>query len=225
MKIRYAAISAKGPRPENEDSYRITYNEDNGNWFALIADGLGGHSNGLLCSTLVCDAVSGYYNRSTETDEAVRARKACRAAAAKVDERAYTMNHVQMGSTLVMADISGDLLTITHCGDSRCYFMRDGEFVHQTLDHVDNRGGWEIINRCIFTYKPEAAVPDIAQFRVKSGDRILLCSDGLYKSMAPEILKTHLWNDQSPEELLDTYASLCEKYAEDNYTGILAIIE
>ena len=48
---------------------------------------------------------------------------------------------------------AGDAVTIAHVGDSRCYF----------------------------SYRPEVAVPDIVQFELKAGDRILLCSDGLYK--------------------------------------------
>jgi protein phosphatase len=32
-------------------------------------------------------------------------------------------------------------------------------------------------------------------------------------------------DDKSPEEILDTFAFLCEKNGDDNYTGILAIIE
>ena len=77
----------------------------------------------------------------------------------------------------------------------------------------------------LFTCKPEAAAPDIVQFEVKPGDRILLCSDGLYKSMPPEILKERLMDDKTPEEILDVYDFLCEKNGDDNYTGILVEIE
>lgn len=53
----------------------------------------------------------------------------------------------------------------------------------------------------------------------------LICSDGLYKSIAPNILTARMIDDKSPEEILDTFAFLCEKNGDDNYTGILAIIE
>lgn len=62
-------------------------------------------------------------------------------------------------------------------------------------------------------------------FELKSGDRILLCSDGLYKSMPPEILKARMMDDKSPEELLDVYDLLCEKNGDDNYSGILVIVK
>jgi protein phosphatase len=43
--------------------------------------------------------------------------------------------------------------------------------------------------------------------------------------MPPEILKARMMDDKTPEELLDVYAFLCEKNGDDNYTGILAIVE
>ncbi len=179
---------------------------------------------GEIASDTVGKAVCDYWERFTD-EEVVKARRACRSASAKLDERAFGMNHVQMGTTLVMASIDGNTITITHCGDSRCYFMRDVDLVYQTKDHVGNSFGWEIVTKCFFTYKPEAAVPDIAQFEIKPGDRILLCSDGLYKTMPPEILKARMMDDKTPEELLDVYDFLCEKNGDDNYTAILAIIE
>ena len=62
-------------------------------------------------------------------------------------------------------------------------------------------------------------------FEIKSRDRILLCSDGLYKSMPPEILKARMMDDKTPEEILDVFDFLCEKNGDDNYTAILAIVE
>ncbi len=53
----------------------------------------------------------------------------------------------------------------------------------------------------------------------------MLCSDGLYKSMSPEILKARMMDDKTPEEILDVYDFLCEKNGDDNYTAILAIVE
>ena len=70
----------------------------------------------------------------------------------------------------------------------------------------------------------EVAVPDIAHFEVKSGDRIFLCSDGVYKSMAPQILTARLQDNKPLEEVVDVIKFLCEKYSKDNYTGILAEI-
>ena len=225
MKIRYAIISKTGRRSNNEDYVKVIDKPEEARWFGVVCDGKGGHAKGEIASETVGNAVCDYWERFTDEDLAVKARRACRSASAKLDERAFGMNHVQMGTTLVMASINGNTITITHCGDSRCYLMRDDDLVYQTKDHVGDSFGWEIVTKCFFSYKPEAAVPDIAQFEIKPGDRILLCSDGLYKSMPPEILKARIMDDKTPEELLDVYDFLCEKNGDDNYTAILAIIE
>ena len=225
MKIRYSIISETGPRSKNEDSVKVMDNPSENQWLGIVCDGLGGHSMGDVASNTVCEAVYEYYARFNGGDAAVRAYRACRAAAAKLDERAFALNHVQMGTTLAMANIEDNMVTIAHCGDSRCYLMRNGQLIHQTRDHISQSFGWEVVSNCFFSYKNGNIKPDIAQFEVMPGDRILLCSDGLYKSIPPEILEARMWDDKSPEELLDVYAFLCEKNADDNYTGILAIIE
>lgn len=224
MKIKYAIISKTGRRSNNEDYVKVIDKPEESRWLGVVCDGMGGHAMGEIASETIGKAVCDYWEHSTDEDSVIKARRACRSASAKLAERASALNHVQMGTTLVMASIEGNTITITHCGDSRCYLMRDNDLVYQTKDHVGDSFGWEIVTKCFFSYKPEAAVPDIAQFEIKSGDRILLCSDGLYKSMPPEILKARMMDKKTPEELLDVYDFLCEKNGDDNYTAILAEI-
>lgn len=72
---------------------------------------------------------------------------------------------------------------------------------------------------------PEVADPEVVCFEVKSGDRIFLCSDGVYKAMAPQILTARLQDDKPLDEVVDVIKFMCEKYSTDNHTGILAVIE
>lgn len=225
MKIKYAMISETGRRSNNEDYVRVIDKSDESKWLGVVCDGMGGHAMGEVASETVCNAVCDYWERSNDEDSVVKARNACRFASAGLSERTSGMTRVQMGTTLVMASIEDNKVTITHCGDSRCYLMRKDGLVYQTQDHVGTSFGWEIVTKCFFSDDPEAAVPDIVQFELQPGDRILLCSDGLYKSMPPEILKARMMDDKTPEVLLDVYAFLCEKNGDDNYTGILAIVE
>lgn len=127
-----------------------------------------------------------------------------------------------MGTTMVMASIENDVATIARIGDSRCYVQRPGEgLLYQTKDHIRLDFGWEIVAKCFFSYNPEVAVPDIRQTKLQTGDRVLLCSDGLYKSMAPDILRARMMDAKPLEEILDVYDFLCEKQGDDNYTAIL----
>lgn len=121
-----------------------------------------------------------------------------------------------------MASIEDDVATIAHIGDSRCYVQRPEEgLFYQSKDQVRLDFGWEIVTKCFFSYRPEVAVPDIQQIKLQAGDRILLCSDGLYKSMAPDILQARMMDDKPLEDILDVFDFLCEKQGDDNYTAIL----
>ena len=124
-----------------------------------------------------------------------------------------------MGTTLVMASVENNTVTIAHCGDSRCYVLRNGEVIHQTADH--SRPGSEIVTRCFFSMNPEVAVPDITRIEVQKGDRIFLCTDGVYKAMAPQILTARLQDDKRLEDVVDVIKFMCEKFSTDNYSGIL----
>ena len=112
MKIRYTIISETGRRSNNEDYVKVIDNSEESRWFGAVCDGMGGHAMGEIASETVCNAVCDYW----EEDQTVKARRACRSASAQLDERAFGMNHVQMETTLVMASIEGNTITITHCG-------------------------------------------------------------------------------------------------------------
>jgi protein phosphatase len=127
-----------------------------------------------------------------------------------------------MGTTMVMAYLDGDMLTVAHCGDSRCYvYSEDKELKYRTEDHVKN----ELIVKSFFAGYPEKTTPDVKTIKVSKGDRILLCSDGLYSSVYPDILRDRMFDDKPLDEIMDTYKFLCEKYSSDNYSGILVTIE
>lgn len=114
------------------------------------------------------------------------------------------------------------MATIAHIGDSRCYVERPDEgLLYQTKDHIRLEFGWEIIAKCFFSYRPDVAVPDIRRMKLQAGDRILLCSDGLYKSMSPDILRETMRENQPLEQIIDVFDRICEKQGDDNYTAIL----
>ncbi len=225
MRIRYAIISKKGPRSNNEDYVRVADKPEESQWLGVVCDGMGGHAMGDVAAETVCNAICEYCLCADDGDTIIKLNKACRSASAKLDKRSSEMNHLKMGTTLAMASIDNNVITIAHCGDSRCYLMRRGNLLYETKDHAGDSFNWNVVTKCFFSYDPEASVPDIAQFEIKPGDRVLLCSDGLYKSMPPEILKARMMDDKTPEEILDVYDFLCEKNADDNYTAILAIVE
>ena len=227
MKIHYAAICETGKRRNNEDAFRVVDGEDGNRWLAVVCDGMGGHAMGEVASETVSNAIVDYWKEHTnELDSEEKVKNACAYAMRTLDKKADSFSHCEMGTTMVMASIDGDIVTIAHVGDSRCYLQRtDEDLLYQTKDHVRLDFGWEVVDRCFFSYQPEVAVPDIVQFRLKAGDRILLCSDGLYKSMPPEILKERMMDDKPLADILDVYDFLCYKNGDDNYTAVLIEIK
>lgn len=97
--------------------------------------------------------------------------------------------------------------------------------VYQTQDHVRLSFGYEIVARSFFSGHPEEAIADVVQFPVCPGDRILLCSDGVHKSMEPEDLEARMMEEKSLEEILHGFDLSCWKYGDDNYTAILMEVE
>lgn len=223
MKIHYATISETGKRQNNEDAFRMVNIDDSDRWLAVVCDGMGGHAMGEVASETVSNAIVEFWKKHAhESDCKEKVERACQKARVALDEHSYSIGHVEMGTTMVMASIEGDTVTIAHVGDSRCYMQRPGEgLLYQTKDHVRLDFGWEVIDRCFFSYRHEVNVPDIIQFKLKAGDRILLCSDGLYKSMAPDILLERMMDDKPLADILDVYDDLCERQGDDNYTAIL----
>lgn len=223
MKIHYATISETGERQKNEDAFRIVNSEDSNYWLAMVCDGMGGHAMGEVAGETVADAIVDYWKkRVDDPDSETKVNNACAHAMGVLDKKSDSLNHCQMGTTMVMASIEGDTVTIAHVGDSRCYLQRhDMGLIYKTKDHVRLDYGWEVIDRCFFSYHHEADVPDIMQFKLKAGDRILLCSDDLYKSMSPDILLARMMDDKPLAEIFDVYEFMCEKQGDDNYTAVL----
>ena len=223
MKIHYATISETVKRRKNKDAFRIVNSEDSNCWLAMVCDGMGGHAMGEVASETVSNAIVNYWKKHTgEPDSETKVNNACAHAMGVLDKKSDSLNHCQMGTTMVMASIEGDTVTIAHVGDSRCYLQRhDMGLIYKTKDHVRLDYGWEVIDRCFFSYHHEADVPDIMQFKLKAGDRILLCSDDLYKSMSPDILLARMMDDKPLAEIFDVYEFMCEKQCDDNYTAVL----
>lgn len=223
MEIRYATISKTGRRHNNEDAFKVIDMSDSNRFMGIVCDGMGGHSFGETASETVCNAISDSWEKYISTPDCdSKVKLACKKASSAIGQKAYELHHAEMGTTMVMASIENDMATIAHVGDSRCYVQRPDEgLLYQTKDHIRLDFGWEIVDKCFFSYRPEVAVPDIRQIKLQIGDRILLCSDGLYKSIDPDILQVRMMDDKPLEEILDVYDFLCEKQGDDNYTAIL----
>jgi protein phosphatase len=157
-----------------------------------VADGMGGAQAGEVASRIAVEA----FNRGLPDDGSPEQRLA--AAAREANGRINAMSRAErdragMGTTLTAAYVGEEELSIAHVGDSRAYLLRDGELSRLTRDHslvqalidqnkLTEAEAAEHPQRSIITRAlgPEAEVEvDTRTMRGRSGDVILLCSDGL----------------------------------------------
>jgi PPM family protein phosphatase len=173
-------------RRRNEDAYVVAPPV-----FA-VADGMGGAQAGELASKLAAAAVEG-------TDSGgLAGRDRVLSLIAEANRRVYERSNTDasasgMGTTVTIALVEGDTVTIGHVGDSRAYLARDGQMEQLTEDHslvaelmksgklsqeeAETHPQRSVITRALGT-DPDV---DADAFTVdgRPGDVFLLCSDGL----------------------------------------------
>jgi len=169
-----------------------------------VADGMGGMNAGEVASQIAHDTVAEYFAPGKITPQLAAThesrsrymegviREADRRI--KADAR-HNREHEGMGSTLIMAWLANDELSVTWIGDSRAYrfnpnsgiepLSKDHSYVQeladkgiityeQTFEHPQGN----IITRSLGDGSQKAR-PESRSFKVHDGDIILLCSDGL----------------------------------------------
>ena len=226
-KVRYTTFSDGGVRGDNEDYCRVVVNPDDGRYLFVVCDGMGGHQMGEVASQVVCENICDYWQQTSFEDNVENILKSAFQEASKaLDAKADVLNNVEMGTTMVLAAIVGNQLTVAHCGDSRCYFLRSNvDVVYQTQDHVNHSVWGDFIDRSFFAYQSDKAKVDMRQFDLQAGDRIFLCTDGVCQFITPDLLTRRSMVDKSPEDVVDIIKFLCENFSKDNYTGILVYNE
>lgn len=169
-----------------------------------VADGMGGMNAGEVASQIATDTVKKYFYPGKLNSEIVSSpqkrgkylEEVIKAADRNIKADAkQNPEHEGMGSTIVLAWMLGDELTISWCGDSRAYRFNPLNGIELlTSDHSYVQ---ELVNKGILTYDQtfehpqgnivtrslgepgKEAKPETRQFKVYNGDIIMLCSDGL----------------------------------------------
>lgn len=218
--MQHIQFSEKGSRITNEDCCNVVEIPGKRTLF-VVCDGMGGHSFGEVASKTACEVFSDYWKENTDMPDSVgKIEAAARRANAVIDEKS---GKSQMGTTLVMASIEGNKAHIAHAGDSRCYIIDiKGNVKYRTIDHV---GYNSYINRAFFTGQSENAIPEVKVVELQPLDRILLCTDGLYRAVNEEALLHILQCAKDVEQVGEKYRALCREKADDNYTAIVIEVE
>jgi serine/threonine protein phosphatase PrpC len=199
MRFSVYQVSRKGGRETNEDRMGYCYTRNTG--LFLLADGMGGHPEGEIAAQLTLQVIAAMFQKEARPEIAdPRAFLASALMAAHRQILRYASEKGMLDSprtTLVAALIQEGSVTWVHCGDSRLYMVRDGELLARTRDHSYleqrrnevplTRSGEPINRNILFTCLGSPATPvfDITgPVSLQQGDRLLLCSDGLWSALS-----------------------------------------
>jgi len=193
----------------------------------VVADGMGGMNAGEVASQIAIDTVKAAFTPISITDYIVttaQTRQKYLEQVIKVadknikSEARKNRSREGMGSTIIMAWLYGDELTISWCGDSRAYIFNDKSGIR--LISQDHSYVQELVNKGLLTYDQtfdhpqnniitrslgdptKDARPESKTLKIGKGDIILICSDGLSGVLRDR--KTYDTNGQPfPEENLE----------------------
>ncbi|MFO8175366.1 MAG: protein phosphatase 2C domain-containing protein [Longimicrobiales bacterium] len=230
--VRLATESIAGRRPYQEDAVLARRLSD-GRTLVAVADGMGGHAAGEVASALAMETLLARMEEGRPLDEAF--------------QRANREVHIQgkepgrhgMGTTLVAAVLDEETFQVANVGDSRAYLIfgdgirqltRDHSFVAEAVrkgepEERARESLWkDALTRSIGN-SPEVEVDVFGPFPLKRNTAILLCSDGLYKTLTEaDLHQLYLDSSDSREACESLVSSAFARGSDDNITVAAAEI-
>ena len=159
----------------------------------IVADGMGGHKAGEFASRFTVEVVKDELAKSTEDSPEAVIRQAITSANQRLLETAKQDSKLEgMGTTLVVATVIERTLYFANVGDSRLYLLnndikqvsKDHSLVQEMVrlggikqEDAKNHPDKNIITRAIGA--KEQVEVDFYEYRLKKGDIVLMCTDGL----------------------------------------------
>lgn len=216
-----------------------------------VADGMGGHAAGDVASGLAIDVLAQrmatdwlvpYLTRNGFAS-ALEAEKWLAEAVQAVNQAVYAQrNSAQhdMGTTLVAALVLGDTAYISNTGDSRAYLLNSQGIQRLTVDHslVERMVTTGQISPAEARFHPHRNViyrvigdqgqveADQITQQIRSGDSLLLCSDGLTGKLEDDEIWRIVQAHRSPQEACEELVRIAnERGGEDNITVIIARLQ
>lgn len=218
-------------RELNEDS--LSCRDDLGLW--AVADGMGGHQAGDEASRKIAEELEKIGARDNLADLLSATRAALNGANAQLMEMAGQFDPSRVpGSTVAILLINQDEAAAVWVGDSRIYRFRDGKAEQITRDHshVQELVDQQLISQDEAESHPMANVItravgiedpleiDILNFRVETGDRFLICTDGLSRLLSMDEISKLMRTEELDECVQSLLHTALVRGAPDNVTLI-----
>ena len=189
-------------RSHNEDQVRVSSSPH----VLIVADGMGGHMSGDVASALAATSVEEYLASASAAlngDDVQTVELTMLEALESAQERVLAAGqdqerNRQMGSTLILALIHANLLLTCHVGDVRCYVWDGTELKALTRDHsvvAELVASGQLAAEQAHLHAAKNQVlqavgmhvgfdPDLNRQPLEQGNRVLLCSDGLWEMLS-----------------------------------------
>lgn len=232
--VLYAGSSEIGMRSSQQDAVALFQNVPQDGrlptrTYAVLCDGMGGMASGEKASAAALEQVM---KRLKEAGYPGNFPVLLKKAIYEADDEVYALQdesgkRLGAGTTLTAVVIEDNRFCFAAVGDSRIYLIRDGVMHQLTADHnvmyrleEQIRAGQITIEEANATPKREALISFIGMgcvtlmnlstmpFLLHQNDYILLCSDGLYRTLSVEEILTLL--QKSPDDIQKAAKSLTD---------------
>ena len=188
----------------------------------IVADGMGGHKAGDMASSFAVETFIKIVEESDEKNQITLIDETIKTVNEKLIQKANESEDYEgMGTTLVVATIIGNVLHVANVGDSRLYVVneelqqitRDHSLVEEmiALGEIDRKDARTHEQKNIITRAiggSGSVMADFFSVDIKSGDRIIMCSDGLTNMIEDDeigrIVKSSIDIEDAAVELLKT---------------------
>jgi|GEM_PF-772149 len=228
VSVNWGARTAEGGRAENQDAVRIVTPGHPGiaerGWLMVVCDGVGGEVGGHIAAVAAADAaIQAYYDDVRgDTPRAWLDAAVKRAHLAVLREATKDNKLRRMSTTLVAASVFDNKAYVAHAGDSRAYLARGYgaamTFTRLTHDHRDD--ATNSVTRSLGSGANHDAEFLAEPIALQPGDRLMLCTDGVYgvldDAALRDILAKHYRADDAASALL---AAAMERQTDDNITA------
>ena len=203
----------------------------------IVADGMGGHKAGEFASRFTVEVVKDELAKSTEEGPEAMIRQAITSANQRLLETAKQDSKLEgMGTTLVVATVIERTLYFANVGDSRLYLLnndikqvsKDHSLVQEMVrlggikqEDAKNHPDKNIITRAIGA--KEQVEVDFYEYRLKKGDIVLMCTDGL-SNMVEDTERLHIV--KGSRDIVEAVEELINKANENggkDNIGIVAV--
>jgi PPM family protein phosphatase len=240
MKHLFTGLSDQGLlRSANQDAYFI--DEQNGRFF-VVADGMGGHAGGQEASRIATEAIASHLmdNWSVDTDAIALLQEAfLKANRAIVEDQRQSPERSDMGTTAVAVVFPENSPPLcAHVGDSRLYRLRGAELTQITEDHTwiahavksgnlspeqARSHPWRhVLAQCLG--REDLHKVEVQALDVQSGDRLLLCSDGLTEELSDPLIAIYLEEESCQKAAVGLVEAAKDKGGRDNITVVIITI-